>query len=594
MKRGAPIAALIAGFMVLAQPSAAFKEEEHEALSTLALALAIESIREEIPPDLAEDVDDLERQFLECPVTKRKDRRDACREKKKDCVPFGILTRAVDKVIRPEGLIPSRRLHLDGFTITAPKRCDEPQGTTTTTIKETLEAASDEAMLFSFTSCRAERKVRQFWNWLLAVHQNASHFEACAAAKYSELHRLAVELAASSRQAGGEPLFVALAAEAVALHFLQDSLAPGHLLTPRSESTDILARGMHNIHNRIGAPVFFNGVEPLVSLENRLKIMLSQGPTSTVVAEAVKNLSLGPETIGDSRPPCGKRSPDDPSDSAPCYFGDGALRKPRRQAVDLILLSAASIREVLLGGTSGGLMQIEFTEWSARPMSESSTTVLEGTLRRPSLRVLSSVPGAPSVEEPPKALAGFGPGRPAQKLDRFTVSLRNPEFAVAQVWGDSDQEAGWRAEVGLPFGGPSDRDIRRRDEKDELVPCEEDQDACRFSPLKGGSTLGIPLTWSLQGEEWSNYEALGFMVRSWRPVRMGRIGWDFLWGLEIGQKWYFSEARDTSRFVWGSHAAFGLGVLFIDLGFQRGNRLFEDGGQSRNSFYSAGIRFQIP
>jgi hypothetical protein len=603
MKRGALGVAFIVGFMVFSQPSAAFKEKEHEALSTLALAVAIESIREEVPADL---VGEVERQFLQCSV-KEKDRKDACRGKKSQCVPFGILTRAVDKVIRPEGLIPSRGLHLDDIMDEDPElnkerkktppRCHELQSPTTAKMEKTLRENLDEATLFNFTSCRAERKARQFWNWLLAVHQNASHFEACAAARYNVLHGLAVELAAGARREGGDPLFVALVAEAVALHFLQDSLAPGHLLTPRGESTDILARGMHNVHNRIGAPVFFSSAEPLASLEKKLAGILSQESPFPVVAEAVKELSLVSQTIEDSRPECRKRSPGDPSDPA-CYFGDGQL-KGKRQAVDLVLLSAASIREVLLGGAPGEPLRIEFNEWSALPTSDGGNVVDESSLLRPSLRIVSPVAGdLAQLQPPPQALAGFEQ-RGAYDRDRSTVSLRNPEIAVAQVFGDSDQGVGWRAEVAWPGGEPNERDIRRRrkkDEQDELVPCEEkNENSCRFtSPGLMQRALGVSAAWNFQGEEWSDYEALGLMLQAWRPIRMGRIGWDFLWGVEIGQKWYFSEARDTSRFVWGSHVAFGLGVIFVDLGFQRGNRLFEDGGQSRNSFYSAGIRFQIP
>jgi hypothetical protein len=604
MKRGAPVAALIAGFLVSAQPSAAFKEKEHEALSTLALAVAIESLRGEIPADL---IDEVERQFLQCSV-KEKDRKDACRDKKSQCVAFGILTRAVDKVRRPEGLIPSRSLHLEdilnedpelyGELQKAPERCHELQSPTTEKMEKTLRKNLDEEELFNFTSCRAERKVRQVWNWLLAVHQNASHFEACAATRYNVLHHLAVKLTAGNGQAGGGPLFVALAAEAVALHFLQDSLAPGHLLTPRSVSTDILARGMHNLHNRLGAPMFFNSVEPLAGLERGLASVLSQSSPPALVTEAARELSLCPHMLQVARQACKQRLSSDPFDAAPCYFGDGRLAG-ERQAVDLILLSAASIREVLLGGAPGEPLRIEFNEWSALPTTSGSGNVMDlDSLWGPSLSIMSpaSADLAAQVQPPPTALAGF---KKADGRDRFTMSLRHPEIAVAQVFGDSDQGVGWRAEVGWPSGDPNDRHIRRRrttDKEDELVPCEEkNEDFCRFtSPGLMQRALGVPATWSFQAEEWSDYEALGLMMRGWLPIRMGRIGWDFLWGLEIGQKWYFSEARDTSRFVWGSHVAFGLGVIFIDLGFQRGNRLFEDGGQSRNSFYSAGVRFQIP
>ncbi len=600
-KRLGAIAALIAGLVAFVQPAAAFKKREHEALSTLALAVALESLQGEVPADVEAEI---RAWFLECSPDAEA-RKKACKKDESRCVPFGLLTHAVDKVIRPEGLIPSRRLHVEEQNerfkqelLLAPKRCVEAQSLTTRTMRRALKKMPSESEIIRFASCRAEKKVRHVGNWLVAVHQNTSHFEACAAAKYNGLHRLAIELAAESAQKGAdaESLFVAFVAEAVALHFLQDSFAPGHLLTPRSGSTDIIARGMHNTHNRAGARVFIADGEPWAGLEGALQQVLQGGPQRETVQKAANELSIRSEDSA-SPSPCKRQTPDETTApiKSSLYFGDGKLRC-RRQALEMVLLSAASIREVLLAGKADPL-RIFFHDWSAQPQEDDADRPAEAKLFRPWLFIAPSASEGLSGEQiPSTALASFEPKQRANRLDRFHTSLRNPELSVAQVFGDSDQEPGWRAEIALPFGSPSDVDIQRRDKtSNDLVPCtEEDPDACYFRKESRRRQFGLPLTWNLQGENWAGYDALGLTLRPWVFARRkGKLGWDLMASGEAGWKWYFSEARDTSRWVWGGHVAAGLGIVFLDLGFERGSMLVGK-DHKRNSNYSVGLRVQIP
>jgi hypothetical protein len=67
-----------------------------------------------------------------------------------------------------------------------------------------------------------------------------------------------------------------------------------------------------------------------------------------------------------------------------------------------------------------------------------------------------------------------------------------------------------------------------------------------------------------------------------------------MWSLEGGWKWYSSPLRHTDRGVWGSHLAVGYGVIFVDLGWERGSLLEADGNHKRNSNYSLGLRVQVP
>jgi hypothetical protein len=597
-------------------PAAAFKEAEHEAVSNLALAVALASLEEESESGLQEAARD---RFLEC-STDARTRELACEQGSSKCVPFGLLTRAVDKVLRPEGLLPARCLHpasnqprscLVACPEDSVRRCHEPVDPTTRSMRSFLYGKIDDEKtdeeLFRFAACRAERKAGNIWTWMLAAHKNASHFEACAAERYNAFHRLAIELAAGADGDAAEPPFLALIAEAIALHYLQDSLAPGHLLTPRSGATDILARGMHNQNNRWGAPAFFTAAPPLPALEAALARLLegvewgkvSASPATTVTA-AADALGLDPQVLWAERLSCQPRflAESTSPQVGHCYFGDGGLAGTR-QAADLVLLSAASIREVLQVGRAGRPLRIAFEEWSAQPVAGGDASAVDpDTLCSPALRLETAGDATASAGGPAagEVLAGFVI-RQADTDDRFTMSPRNLEVAIAYLFGDSSQQSGQRVEIGLPFGGPSDSDIRRRSRKDgELVPCQSaSDDGCRFGRNGLRAALGIPITWSVQAERWPDYEAFGLTVRPWFvPLRLGRLGWDFMWGLEAGWKWYVSEARDTDRFTWGSHIALGLGVAFLDLGFERGSLLLADGEHKRNSNYSLGLRFQLP
>jgi len=469
---------------------------------------------------------------------------------------------------------------------------------TTKTMKEKLGGSLSESAVIQFASCRAEKKVKHFWTWFLAAHQNTSHFEACAAAKYNALHHLAIELATESGQARprAESLFVAFAAEAVALHFLQDSFAPGHLLTPRGGSTDIIGRGIHNTHNRNGAPAFVTDAAPLPEIRDALQRVLRGSPNSDAVKKAIETL-LNRTSPSDSHPSCTEET----LVKSALYFGDRKL-PCRQQAIEMVLVSAASIREVLLAQTADPL-RIVFQDWSAQPQTTDNERLpeeerpAENTLWRPWLLVTNSASAElPAEQRAAMTLAGFESKQLATRLDRFHASLRNPELSVARVFGDSGQEPGWRAEAALPFGSANDIDIQRRDRtSDALVPCtEKDQDPCYFQEQSGLRQFGLPLTWNLQGETWPGYDSLGLTLRGWPLTRRkGKLGWDLMAGVEAGWKWYFSEARNTSRGVWGGHVAAGLGILFLDLGFERGSMLVGK-DHKRNSNYSIGLRFQVP
>lgn len=158
---------------------------------------------------------------------------------------LALLTSAVDHFTYPMRLAPR------------PEACQS--GKREDCRKEVLKEDECKAGSFSFPECGRKawevtrKKVEdREGGWLyrfLAVHRNDEHFRCSACTSFNEMHQRAMALAAS------EAPELALYAEAVAVHFLQDVMAPGHLAAPRDQFGDWQAGAVHDRHNRSGLPV---------------------------------------------------------------------------------------------------------------------------------------------------------------------------------------------------------------------------------------------------------------------------------------------------------------------------------------------------
>ena len=283
-------------------------------------------------------------------------------------------------------------------------------------------------------------------------------------------------------------------------------------------------------------------------------------------------------------------------------------------AVTLTLFGALSVAEVLRAGVSVGppgaaTLAVDFSPWGAAAKPKDRTRVDESKLRRPSLafgparsntdswkglEVVALGSYQPTVGEPDpveRLEAGASPAATARRrsLDRFVLaSPRNAELAGAALFGDSDQGAGVRAEIGLLAGSPSDNDI--------LVLQGDQLTAESFGHLDPTrAMMGVSISFNAIGEEWEDYDAIGGSVRAWLlSGRFHRLEWNYHLGVETGWKWYFADQRDASRFVWGPRFGLGLGIVFVETGFERGSRIRPDGELERNTSYSLGLRVQVP
>ncbi len=95
-----------------------------------------------------------------------------------------------------------------------------------------------------------------------AAQGNDSHFQSHAMMSWWLWHRHAVFAAAHGNAPSGPPgserLFSGLFMNAISNHYLQDSFAPGHVVTPREGMHDASAISMHDYYNRVGADFSIN------------------------------------------------------------------------------------------------------------------------------------------------------------------------------------------------------------------------------------------------------------------------------------------------------------------------------------------------
>ncbi|HEV7239261.1 MAG TPA: hypothetical protein VGQ36_08480, partial [Thermoanaerobaculia bacterium] len=177
---------------------------------------------------------------------------------------------------------------------------------------------------------------------LWAKHGNNEHFQIDALTAYVAEHKLAVEFAPKDPDR-------ALHTEAIALHFLQDALSAGHIVTPRNGMRDAVAGSLHDVMNYNGADVRVSGngddvwtrlldtldaTTPLVPPLGRLNV---RGPIVLVVKkeeiQPMRELLLGD----------GERKR---------FKGDAHLDQMSLQKLTLLLLSARSIADVLEASTA--------------------------------------------------------------------------------------------------------------------------------------------------------------------------------------------------------------------------------------------------
>ncbi|MDY7092416.1 MAG: hypothetical protein SX243_05505 [Acidobacteriota bacterium] len=608
-----PLSILILALAITPRPAQAFNKHEHLGLSQAALLLALEALEDEIPATA------IRARLDDCPKDDEEAQESEENEETPSCISFAALTRAADFVLHAENLVPDagRCLGERELEEPEPEYCRQPIDPCKPKIRQAFEAAGDPMSPFegdldratlALTRQRLDAKARRWLNRLAAVHRNLSHFEACAADTYNRLHRLALTQASERAGLRDDWWLVPLMTEAVALHFLQDSFPPGHLLTPRAKTPDVLARGMHNRKNGDGAPAF---VESFEGMERFLRHLEAPEPP---LAEALEPLGLTPDRILDFRTALPL--------AAQTFYGDGALarswhrpsprakkyREMHRETLTLLLLSARSITEVLSRGlpspapaSPGDLLNLAsattthlyYTPWSGGATPDSSPPQLDrDVMFRPGLEVLllhassgAENPGEGSVS-PHKvpSIAGYKPYAEADNLDRWHGL--SPEVSLGLLQGTSGEGTGERLELSLIGGFSGDGDVRhcRGIASETSEPFQDTLSSFH------GFTAALNLGW----EEWSNYEAARASLLSYPFLnRLGSAHINTYAAVELGLKRYMAAELETEKFFYGVRAGIGLGIIFAELGAERGHYVDAAGEVRQTTTLFLGARVQL-
>jgi hypothetical protein len=156
----------------------------------------------------------------------------------------------------------------------------------------------------------------------LAAHHNADHFQAAALSEWQKYHARAV------RNAADDPA-AALLAEAVALHFLQDFFAAGHVVTPRRGMHDAAAANLHDHFNSRGVAFALAAEQP--------------PEVASILRDLVEGKCLTP----------GERKAYEAATARTSvrFYGDANLSASQEQKAFLMVVSALSVTEVLMGST---------------------------------------------------------------------------------------------------------------------------------------------------------------------------------------------------------------------------------------------------
>ena len=114
-----------------------------------------------------------------------------------------------------------------------------------------------------------------------AAHVNHAHFQSELVLSQRKMHLLAISL----RVFEGN-LFGALTANAISDHYLQDSMAPGHITAWRSRLTDVAANAHHDKRNRDGIQVDID--TKILAQMNAISI---DGVDSTIIEKLLERAS---------------------------------------------------------------------------------------------------------------------------------------------------------------------------------------------------------------------------------------------------------------------------------------------------------------
>ena len=209
---------MLGTLLFMHQPASAFNSDEHERMGDRALRIALAYNGIDCDHFTQADAPGYAAACSLLPSTGNKSASNAPTEKPDRESTYGFLDREVDFMLSPEELF----VHV-GDSIGYPRDASE----------------LNPSLIGRFAKRETE--------YLRSSHNNEAHFQGYALFNQFDWHQRARRIALERQN-----LYAALIANAVSDHYLQDSFAPGHIVTPRYNFEDEFALGMHDKYNKTG------------------------------------------------------------------------------------------------------------------------------------------------------------------------------------------------------------------------------------------------------------------------------------------------------------------------------------------------------
>jgi hypothetical protein len=476
---------------------------------------------------------------------------------------FGDFTRAGDLFTHSELIVPDPAGCKQKYAVTCPEAlfldCEE-----------SLDSCHKAVRTWSENRIVKRKGFSQFWLHIAALHRNKNHFRGFAADQYNNLHRRAVEIARSGH------FELALRTEGVALHFLQDLFASGHLASARADLADPAAASIHDKLNQRGLP-FRVAPSPLwCEVLNTLEERLGKSADPHFVSD--KPLTLDSTDVQYFRQRLGEceRKTEAPHGSEYTARGDGNLLDHRDMREDnrihrtfLVLASAVSVQQVIRASSDEALLQICFQPQSIFPDKSIYADGLPPEVWPPGAvltqnRYLPLDPvGGTCQPHLSGSLAGYvtDPAGKARYPDLVRVS---PRVSVLDIswnpirWGDAGGGAsnnwkiGWAVVSSVP-----DSEMVKRNGRNELT----DQKA------KSRTVISIE-SFVFRLEQYSSHRLLGVGAMFTKQGSFGAEAWNYYLSGEVIGAIYQRDELETGKPRLAARAGIGYGILFFEVGME--------------------------
>lgn len=404
-----------------------------------------------------------------------------------------------------------------------------------------------------------------FWKYMLALHRNSSHFQKQAMDAYVTEHRYALSIAKTD-------LTKALNSEAIALHYLQDALAAGHMVTPRKGMRNAVAGALHDKTNELGAQVLITPHDPTWSvLLGKLESMQIALPDGRMNVKGEPVLTITPDDMAAMRAAL-------QSESFPTTFrGDDYLNATPVQKIALVLLSARSIGDVLETANGKVLSEVMHACFTPRNALVGDPYSYRGSVGGFGRSVDKDVQHCKDGDQ---WLVQYDVSRNVyggQRLDQSMYGFPAVQFTFLTGLSASSGRRRDMIEVAAVFAAEDPNGtVMKRDKDDSISETEKVPTILQGLSLHGSYMRGDGL------------DAYGGHMEYAFSISRG-----FSFGPRFTVRRYTGEDKRFYRFEPGARVAVGVEVVNLTMIYERGRRVRQDGSIAADTFIYGGFEVAL-